>query len=307
MTDRKTRIEILAMVQRGEITPPEGLRLIRAVEGSLEGPAQPAGQVVIAQEAFSASAMPVPAEADGSEDHSTEWIPVVAPDATPAMAASAGGAEEQAQTEAEISQASELPVAELLEVEPNLPGAGGTPVPEPPGQPEPSVSLPAVVALKPDSGHETAREDEIQDRIRRLKQWGMIPFWIGMGLMILSAFWMFLGYQAAGLSWGFWSSWFPFSLGVLLMVGGWWSQTARWLHVRVQQKGGQRPGLIGVSFPLPLKLAAWAMHTFGRYIPKGQGANIDEFIRMADENLGVDSPFYVEVNDGDEQVEVYIG
>jgi len=87
------------------------------------------------------------------------------------------------------------------------------------------------------------------------------------------------------------------------------SRTSRWLHLRVHQKPGERPQTIAISFPLPLRFAAWFVRNFGRYIPKLDQTGLDEMILALGKTTGPNSPFYIEVDEGEdgEQVQIYIG
>jgi len=92
------------------------------------------------------------------------------------------------------------------------------------------------------------------------------------------------------------------------MALAWGSRTARWLHVRVHQKEGERPQNISISLPLPLHLIAWLLRNFGSYIPNLDATGLDEVI-LALDKTSPEAPLYVEVNEGSdgERVEVYIG
>jgi hypothetical protein len=141
------------------------------------------------------------------------------------------------------------------------------------------------------------------------KRWWMIPLWVGVGITILGGLLMFWAYQASGFSFWFGCAWLPFLLGVAVMAMAWSSQTARWLHLRVQQKPGEWPQTIAFSFPLPLRLAAWLVRTFGRYIPQLDKTGVDELILALGKTTGPDTPFFVEVDEGEqgEHVQIYIG
>lgn len=133
----------------------------------------------------------------------------------------------------------------------------------------------------------------------------MIPLWLGVGLTVLSAYWMYLGWQAAGPGWGFWLSFLPLVIGLGLTVLGWELTRAPWLHLRVQQKPGGRPAVILISIPLPVRLISWVMHRFGRHIPdKVKGQDIEEILGSVSAN----NPLQIHVDDEDgEKVDIYIG
>lgn len=143
----------------------------------------------------------------------------------------------------------------------------------------------------------------------RFKRWrwlAQVPFWLSVGFTALSAYWMYQGYTRSGFGWGFFLSWIPFLIGLAGMLIFW---GARWLHVRVRQKPGEKPAVINISLPLPLRAAGWFMRAFGRYMPADlQEKRMDEMMDMLDASFTKDTPFHVYVDDEDgEQVEVYIG
>ena len=135
-----------------------------------------------------------------------------------------------------------------------------------------------------------------------------IPMWVGVGITIASALLMYGSWNSSGFGFWFACAWFPLALGVMVMALAWASRTARWLHVRVHQKAGQKPERIAISLPIPLRLTAWFLRVFGKNIPGMGETSLDEVI-MALDSTSPDAPFYVEVNEGDdgERVEVYIG
>jgi hypothetical protein len=151
--------------------------------------------------------------------------------------------------------------------------------------------------------------EEINARIDKLRHWWLIPFWVGIGITIIGGLLMFWAYQASGLGFWFGCAWLPFLLGVAVMAFAVSSRTARWLHLRVRQQPGERPQTIAFSFPLPLRLAAWFVRNFGRFIPQLNRTGLDEMILALGRNTSPEMPFYIEVDEGDngEKVQIYIG
>ncbi len=147
----------------------------------------------------------------------------------------------------------------------------------------------------------------LEHEIERWRRWWFIPFSVGIFITLLGAGLMYWGAAAAGLSWGFWLSWIPFLLGQAMMVLSWYSQKARWLHVRIRQRPGDKPELIAFSFPLPLRLGVYFFRHFSRFIPQLEDQQLDLVLDSLDKSLPSDSPFYVHVNDDGEDVQVYLG
>jgi hypothetical protein len=136
--------------------------------------------------------------------------------------------------------------------------------------------------------------------------WSMILL-AGAVLMALSAFWMVQGYQKAGLSWGFWLSWFPFLIGIAIMTFGWILMDSPWLHIRVNSADLGKKRKFVVSIPLPLGLVTWAFRTFPNQIPqdikdKGVEAMLDEL----QQSLSRGEPFTVDVDDKEDGDQVFI-
>lgn len=140
------------------------------------------------------------------------------------------------------------------------------------------------------------------------RNWWIIPLWIGAGITVLGAGLMYLALRSGGLGFWFGCAWLPLLLGLAVMALAGWSSQARWLHLRVHQKPGERPQTIAISFPLPLRLTAWVLRVFRPRIPRFENTSLDEIILALGENTSPERPFYVEVDEGDgEKVQVYIG
>jgi hypothetical protein len=150
------------------------------------------------------------------------------------------------------------------------------------------------------------RIDRVKSVARRLWQ---IPLWIGIGIIIMSALGMYAIMQGPGMNFWFYCLTMPLLLGVVVITAAVGSRQARWLFVDVQQKPGEQPRRIFLGFPLPLKLAAWALRTFGHYIPELKKTNVDEVIQVVEAGFTGDAPLIVNVDEGDdgERVKVYIG
>ena len=174
---------------------------------------------------------------------------------------------------------------------------------------------PEVSADEPEPERIEVSSEQVQDpagssggRIPKFRSWWWIPMWVGVAITVVAGGLMFLAYQSGGFGFWFACTWFPFLFGVAVMALAWGSRSARWLHVRVHQKEGERPQNISISLPLPLHLIAWLLRHFGSYIPNLDATGLDEVI-LALDKTSPDAPLYVEVNEGrnGEQVEVYIG
>lgn len=169
------------------------------------------------------------------------------------------------------------------------------------GQPEAETSAPpsgqAAGTVAPDLD------------LNRWRRWWFVPMWVGTGIVLVSALLMSAAYQGSGLGFWFACATLPFLAGVLLMALAGLSHSAKWIHIRVNTGKDEWPRNIAISFPLPIRLTAWALHTFGPRIPQLQNTGVDELIMALAEQTSADTPFYVDVDQGGggERVQVYIG
>ncbi len=149
-------------------------------------------------------------------------------------------------------------------------------------------------------------EEELH-RMNRLKRLWFVPFGIGLLIMTLGALWLYSAFSANGFGVGFWLAWIPFIMGIFIVAVSFQTSRSVWLHVRIKQKPGERPQRIAISLPMPVSLTRWFLNTFGKSIPGLRDQPIENFSEILN-NLSPEEPFYVHVNEeGDEEVEVFIG
>jgi hypothetical protein len=159
---------------------------------------------------------------------------------------------------------------------------------------------------EPSSFETDARISQVRSAAQRLWQ---IPLWLGIGMTIICAAGMYAILQGPGLNFWFYFMVLPLLLGVAMVVAAVGSRKARWLFVNVRQKPGEKPSHIFLGFPLPLKLAAWFLRTFGSWIPDLKKTNVDDVIEILETGFSGNEPLIVHVDDDDngERVQVYIG
>jgi hypothetical protein len=122
--------------------------------------------------------------------------------------------------------------------------------------------------------------------------------WLGVGLTILSAFWMYKGYQVAGFGVGFILSWIPFILGILLTYAGARLIEAHWVHIKVNSTEEGKPQNIDIAMPLPLGFVGWIFKNFGRYMPEEiRDKHVDEMLVELEKSIKNGEPFQVQVDD----------
>ena len=148
---------------------------------------------------------------------------------------------------------------------------------------------------------------EVMEKVRRL--W-FIPLAIGILVTVLGGLIMYWNLHPTGFSaWTYCMGLPVLLLGVAITAWGAASRTSRWIFVHVEQKPGESPRRIVFGFPLPLRLTAWALRTFGQYIPELEKTAADEIIVALDETTSSQAPLVVNVDEGDDgnKVQVYIG
>jgi hypothetical protein len=142
----------------------------------------------------------------------------------------------------------------------------------------------------------------------RWRRFWMIPLWVGVGVTVFSAYWMYRAQVNSSIGWFICAS-MPFVVGLLLLALAWQSRRGPWLHLRVQQKPGESPQRIAISFPIPIRPTAWFLRTFGHRIPQLQETGADQMIMALGKSTSPDNPLYIRVDEGEdeEKVEIFIG
>ena len=174
-----------------------------------------------------------------------------------------------------------------------------------------SVPVPAVPVAEAAQGPDPSAApdphiEHLKATARRLWQ---IPLWAGIFITVVSALGMYAIMVGPGMNFWFYFMLLPLLLGVALTALAAGSRAARWIYVDVHQQPGEYPKHIFLGFPLPLKLTAWFLRTFGPMIPDLQRTNVDEIIQVIESGFNGKEPLIVHVDEGEagERVQVYIG
>jgi hypothetical protein len=169
--------------------------------------------------------------------------------------------------------------------------------------------IPAEVLPRTETVVPSAAAKEINKETRGWAEWWIIPFAAGVFFTVMGAVWMYQGYLAGGMRWGFWLAWIPFLLGVAVSAVSWMSRSMLWLHVRVRQRPGEKPGLIAISLPVPMRLVRWGLgFARSRVNDEQQRGYMDmAYEVLEDDDLITDTPLHVKVSEDGEEVEVYLG
>ena len=164
---------------------------------------------------------------------------------------------------------------------------------------------PAAAAVEEEAGPEP--DVELDERLKYWKRWWMVPLWVGMGVFLVGAALIAWGHAGQRMFW-FVCGFFPLLLGLLAMFLSWWSQTARWLHVRVRDQKGGKVNRVMISMPVPIRLAGWFLRVFGGSIPgrRDQPQVLETLPSMLSALEQDREPLSVEVNEKDgSEVQVY--
>jgi hypothetical protein len=175
--------------------------------------------------------------------------------------------------------------------------------------PVPIIAPPVEEAQNSSSAQPSEPDAHIERLKRTARRLWQIPLWIGIFITVLSALGMYAIMRGPGLNFWFYFMLLPLLLGVALTALAAGSRAARWIYVDVHQQPGEKPGHIFLGFPLPLKLTAWFLRTFGPMIPDLQKTNVDEIIQVMESGFNGNEPLIVHVDEGEggERVQVYIG
>lgn len=175
-----------------------------------------------------------------------------------------------------------------------------------PGWTSQAVEEPKVEVIVPSYASRSPNEKaEIPPDFKGYKAWSWVFFSLALLLTGISAWWMVSAWQNKPFGAGFWFSWIPFILGIIGMAT---SFNTRWLHVRVTDKKNGEWKNIRISLPLPLGLASWVLRIVPGWLPQEvRDKHIGETFNEINRSITRDQPFYVEVDEEDEHVEIYIG
>ncbi|NQS91467.1 MAG: hypothetical protein HQ574_03575 [Chloroflexi bacterium] len=161
------------------------------------------------------------------------------------------------------------------------------------------------------SGDDFQSEDpeiDLED-LNKWRGWWVVPFWIGVGITVLGGSLIYSVWSNRGIGFGFIASWIPFLLGISILVLGWNSRTGPWLHLRIQQKPGEKPERIAISIPIPYRLFSWSIQTFGSFVSGKDKIVLESILPVLGNYTPGDMPLSVDINDDDsnEKVRIYIG
>jgi hypothetical protein len=176
-------------------------------------------------------------------------------------------------------------------------------------QPEGSAAGPAGFSEAESLTPPASPAPELPPDARQWRRWWTLPLWVGVGILVLSGWLMYWAQVTYGIGFLFFCAWLPFLLGLGLIVLGWQSRSSHWMHLRVEQRPGDWPHRIAISFPLPLGLASWFLRTFRGRIPGLDDPAVDQVLVALDQHATPENPIYIDVDDdpNGDHVQIFIG
>jgi hypothetical protein len=154
------------------------------------------------------------------------------------------------------------------------------------------------------SAAEGAPAAAIDQPLEPLEKPWEVPFFGGLIVALLGTFGLWRRRGRGGiLAIGAWGT---VLFGMVVAAAGFWSRDVPWLHLRVEEKDGDK---ISLSFPLPLFLANWFLGMARSYVDEDTAAHLDSasgFIEALRTEQQVE-PFSIRVDEGDgDRVHIYI-
>jgi hypothetical protein len=150
----------------------------------------------------------------------------------------------------------------------------------------------------------------------RLRHLSLIPLAVSLLLTILSgwgAYALILRTEGV-ITFGFVVLAILFALTLVATALSLWAATVPWLHVRIRSAPGEDSSgkRFAISLPVPLTLAGWGIRIAHRFVDRETAGHLDasaELVATMRYNLGKPGavPIVVDIDDEDEQVQVYIG
>ncbi len=131
---------------------------------------------------------------------------------------------------------------------------------------------------------------------------------VGTVMIVLSVWWMASRLEAyVGMDFWFFVAWFPFLIGLFLLVLAWMSKNSPWIRIRIRSKRSGESFRINLGFPLPKRLLLWGIERSKRVALSG--VNVMEIESLLN-NFGsgnMADPVVIQVDDDDDDVEIIMG
>ena len=160
----------------------------------------------------------------------------------------------------------------------------------------------------PDPKSESEKIEEIQPGLQRFRRLWRIPFYIAAGALLLSGLGLVLMYQSTAdvAAIGFLCIWCIFLLASLATLFALLARRSAWLYLRVEETNGDR---FAFGMPMPLNLVGWSLRIAAFFVPSKQLGHLETaatFVDAMRDDPDAD-PLFIDVDDEDEKVQIYIG
>jgi hypothetical protein len=155
---------------------------------------------------------------------------------------------------------------------------------------------------------ESANIEEIQPDLQRFRRLWRIPFFIAAGALLLSGLGLFLMYQSTAdvAALGFLCIWSIFIVALLATLMALVARRSTWLYLRVEESDGAR---FAFGMPMPLNLMGWSLKIARLFVPTNQRARLETaavFVSAMQDDPDA-APIFIDVDDEDDKVQIYIG
>ena len=155
---------------------------------------------------------------------------------------------------------------------------------------------------------ESEKIQEIQPGLQRFRRLWRVPFYIAVGALLLSGLGLYLMYRSTAdvAAIGFLCIWSVFLLALLGTLVALLARRSAWLYLRVEESDGDR---FAFGMPMPLNLVGWSLKIAAFFVPKKQLGHLETaaaFVDAMRDDPDAD-PLFIDVDDEDERVQIYIG
>jgi hypothetical protein len=160
----------------------------------------------------------------------------------------------------------------------------------------------------PARGDESEKIQRMQAGLQRFRRLWRIPAFVVAGALLLSGTGLFLMYQSTAdvAAIGLLCTWSIFLVALLGTIFALLSRRSAWLYLHVEEKDGSR---FAFGMPVPLNLAGWSLKLARPFVPRNQLAHLETaaaFVSVMRASPEAE-PLFIDVDDEDENVQIYIG
>jgi hypothetical protein len=146
----------------------------------------------------------------------------------------------------------------------------------------------------------------IETQIPDTRHWWQVPFWIGVALLVASAFTLAGTLSSSAVCLAVLCGLPLLLIGILAVIVAWFARNGPWVHIRVKN---DRPGQHDFNMSVPLDLGVVAVRVAEPFVPQMKQTGVDDVILSVKDNVKKDQPLIIDVNDDEdgEHVQVIVG